>query len=287
MEKEIKLTSSELELIQIERKKEELKLKETKIKENQETEKKIESCKKEIANAITNGALQVKHTKEFFKDFGDEFEIETQQLNRTMNGSVYNYSDSNYVKVFKEEYNIPNAIIKHKNSKIFIKVEPHHTSSRGSWNTTNVGHRMFIQGMSYKIEQKAYKRASTVEKKILEFISEATETAYKDKLKAKLLNETNFGKLYPNATIKDKTLWSGGYEKNSTRYNTYHQQFAGKHITLINGVQLDVFAGWDYGKEKAVLKYMNIVYPKPTSPKGGTCFEVIEQLNSLEFNYNK
>ena len=289
MEKEIKLTPSELELIQIKRKKKELKLKEAKIKENQEIEKKIESCKNLMANAITNGTLQVKHTKEFFKDFGDEFKVEIQQLNKTMTGSIYKYgdSDSNYVEVFEEGYKVPNAIIKHKNSKIFIKVELHSISHRGLYHSTNVGHRMFIQGMSYEIEQKVYKRASTVEKKILESISEATETAHKGKLKAKLLNETDFGKLYPNATVVDKTLWDGGYYKNSNKYNKYHEQFAGKHITLINGVQLDIFAGWDYKKEKAVLKYTNIVYPKPTSPKGDTCFKVIDQLNSLEFNYNK
>ena len=146
------LTVEELALVQASREKAE----QEKAAKQAQFEKDITDKRAYAAKEMLRGEEQVKATYDYFKDFkSGEFEVVEYPLNKKISIKDWNTGEI----LFKEDYIINSAYIKHTESGRKIRVDEHFTYSK--WGgAKNNGYKMFVE-----FEARAYSKASTIETK--------------------------------------------------------------------------------------------------------------------------
>jgi hypothetical protein len=249
------LTVEELALVQAAREKAE----QEKAAKQAQLEKDITDKRAYAEKEILRGDQQVKATYDYFKDFkSGEFEVVEYPLNREIR-----IKDSNEI-LFKEDYVINSAYIKHIESGRKIRVDEHFTYSK--WGgAKNKDYKMFIG-----YEARAYSRVSTIETKLLAEINSIRAKQSAEKIRSAYIADLIETQPIPNAKIAEAYI-SSNYV--TSPYGLEIKYSNGSLVTCsINVTE----------KGEAILSVFNTEFPKPKI-EGETVMDKLQFISKLEF----
>ena len=188
-----------------------------------------------------------------------------------------------YKTIYKETFVDETAYIKYKNQPlihpgIWINVKEHHTGS--SWYDGSVGYRMFIRGCGYDLEDKAYKRPSTVINKIEEYVSTNQRETFVEEKQNEFIKILKKNPPIKGSKIEEIDIYSGGYK--GMHYNRYMNRYKGVKITLKNGVEMECSINVDEKGNTKLVQHKTTI-PKPNFK--GAPIDALDKLNELDFNF--
>ncbi len=250
------LTAEELALVQAAREKAE----QEKAAKQAQFEKDITDKRAYAAKKMLKGEEQVKATYDYFKDFkSGEFEVVEYPLNREIVIKDWNTREI----LFKEDYIINSAYIKHTETGRKIRVDEHMVSSR--FRSSSKGYKMFIG-----YEARAYSKVSTVETKLLNEINSIRAKQNADDIRDAYIDDLIETQPIPNAKIA-KTYISSNYV--TSPYGLEIQYSNGSLVTCsINVTE----------KGEAILSVFRTEFPKPKI-EGDTVMDKLKFISKLEF----
>ena len=185
--------------------------------------------------------------------------------------------DGNQTKTIASEikFTRKQAYIKYKNQPItygnlYVMVTAHGYGE----------HRMRINGVDYKTENREYKRVSTVMDKVKTHYERKNRAEIEDRLIKEFIDNLMKNPPYPNSVVKRKMVYQGGYRGNS--YNKFMYSHEGVEITLQNEIKVECKVV--VSRNEAMLVRHSIILPDKL---GSTTMDVLECLNKVEFQVNK
>jgi hypothetical protein len=229
------LTPEEMQLIELRRKEAALKKEQEEIQAQLRLSKDIEYAVKHIDAEIAQGEKQVAAAQKFFNDFSENYELKITETDKTktVEGKYTNPDnprENNYERevLWKKEYKVRNAYIKHKLSNAQIFIKEHFVYSKFS--SENKGFKMFI---FYNAKDTAYTNTKTVMQKIEDNIKAQQEKAEQE-------NKVK------NAKQQLVEAWSNvdGVAE-CKEHDRYIQQYHGKGYT-IEGVKIKTQNGIEF-----------------------------------------
>ena len=250
------LTVEELALVQAAHEKAE----QEKAAKQAQLEKQIEERRATATAAQLVGEKQVKATYDYFSQFNTvgEFEVVEYPLNREII-----IKDSNEI-LFKEDYVINSAYIKHIESGRKIRVDEHIIYSEWGRSKNN-GYKMFIG-----FEARAYKNVSTIETKLLNEINSKRAKQNAEEIRNTYIADLIETQPIPNAKIA-KAYISSNYV--TSPYGLEIQYSNGSLVTCsINVTE----------KGEAILSVFKTEFPKPKI-EGDTVMDKLQFISKLEF----
>lgn len=250
------LTAEELALVQAAREKAE----QEKAAKQAQLEKDITDKRAYAAKEMLRGEEQVKATYDYFKDFkSGEFEVVEYPLYREITIKDWNTREI----LFKEDYVVNSAYIKHTESGRKIRVDEHIVYSR--FRDSNKGYKMFIG-----YEARAYSKVSTVETKLLNEINSIRAKQSAEEIRDAYIADLIETQPIPNAKIA-KTYISSNYV--TSPYGLEIQYSNGSLVTCsINVTE----------KGEAILSVFRTEFPKPKI-EGDTVMDKLKFISKLEF----
>lgn len=278
----MKLTKEELELIKNKREKQ-------KSEEKEEYDKAVSNIKDTITSIISRNNRQIQATRDFVTELDSkDFTLYIQKVpdSRKREKATDEKDEKGftvYKTLYKESFVNETAYIKYKNKpidypNIYINVKEHHTGS--SWNYSSVGYRMFIRGCGYDLEEKAYKRPSTVINKIEGYIATNQREMFVEEKQNEFILLLQENPPIKGSKIKETLIYSGGYRGN--RYDKYMYRYKGVKITLKNGVEMECSIRVDEKGNTKLIQHKTTI-PKPSFK--GSPIDILDKLNKLNFNF--
>jgi hypothetical protein len=245
------LTVEELALVQAAREKAE----QEKAAKQAQFEKDITDKRAYAAKEMLKGEEQVKATYDYFKDFkSGEFEVVEYPLYREITIKDWNTREI----LFKEDYVVNSAYVKHIESGRKIRVDEHIVYSK--WDRSkNKGYKMFIG-----YEARAYSKASTVETKLLNEINSIRVQQNAEQIKDAFITELISNPPFPNSIVE----------------NDYMINYKQIRIKFENGVIAKCIVHVEDGK--AYLSIYSTEFPKPKI-EGDTVMDKLKFISKLEF----
>jgi hypothetical protein len=250
------LTAEELALVQAAREKAE----QEKAAKQAQFEKQIEARRATATAAQLVGEKQVKATYDYFSQFNTvgEFEVVEYPLNREII-----IKDANGI-LFKEDYVINSAYIKHIESGRKIRVDEHIIYSKWGRSKNN-GYKMFIE-----FEARAYSKSSTIETKLLNEINSKRAKQNADDIRDAFIDELIANSPIPNTTIEKEYILSNYVSSRNGIVINYDN--GSKVICSINVTE----------KGEAILSVFSTHFPKP-KVEGETVMDKLKFISKLEF----
>jgi len=250
------LTVEELALVQAAREKAE----QEKAAKQAQFEKDITDKRAYAEKEILRGDQQVKATYDYFKDFkSGEFEVVEYPLYREITIKDWNVREI----LFKEDYVVNSAYVKHIESGRKIRVDEHFVYSK--FGRSNKGYKMFIE-----FEARAYSKASTIETKLLNEINSIRAKQSAEEIRSAYIADLIETQPIPNAKIA-KAYISSNYV--TSPYGLEIQYSNGSLVTCsINVTE----------KGEAILSVFKTEFPKPKI-EGDTVMDKLKFISKLEF----
>ena len=250
------LTVEELALVQAAREKAE----QEKAAKQAQFEKDITDKRAYAAKEMLRGEQQVKATYDYFKDFkSGEFEVVEYPLYREITIKDWNTREI----LFKEDYVVNSAYVKHIESGRKIRVDEH--SVYGKFGRSNKGYKMFIE-----FEARAYSKVSTVETKLLNEINSIRAKQSAEEIRDAYIADLIETQPIPNAKIA-KAYISSNYV--TSPYGLEIQYSNGSLVTCSISVT---------EKGEAILSVFKTEFPKPKI-EGDTVMDKLKFISKLEF----
>jgi hypothetical protein len=250
------LTAEELALVQAAREKAE----QEKAAKQAQFEKDITDKRAYAEKEILRGEKQVKATYDYFKGFkSGEFEVVEYPLYREITIKDWNVREI----LFKEDYVVNSAYVKHIESGRKIRVDEHFVYSK--FGRSNKGYKMFIE-----FEARAYSKASTIETKLLNEINSIRAKQSAEEIRSAYIADLIETQPIPNAKIA-KAYISSNYV--TSPYGLEIQYSNGSLVTCsINVTE----------KGEAILSVFKTEFPKPKI-EGDTVMDKLKFISKLEF----
>ena len=251
------LTVEELALVQAAREKAE----QEKAAKQAQFEKDITDKRAYAAKEMLRGEQQVKATYDYFKDFkSGEFVVVEYPLYREIVIKNWNTGEI----LFKEDYIINSAYIKHTESGRKIRVDEHFVYSKFGRSKNN-GYKMFME-----FEPRAYSKVSTIETKLLNKINSIRAKQSEEEIRNAYIADLIETQPIPNAKIT-KAYISSNYV--TSTYGLEIQYSNGSLVTCsINVTE----------KGEAILSVFKTEFPKPKI-EGDTVMDKLKFISKLEF----
>ena len=283
----MELTKEELELVKIKRE-ETAQLKANHLKRHfKDIQDKIEMNERRVNDIKRNQELQILAARRFVNEMSDpDFTLFVKEWEDESRGIIWDYDyqrnpirdkDGNQTKTIASEikFTRKQAYIKYKNQPItygnlYVMVTAHGYGE----------HRMRINGVDYKTENREYKRVSTVMDKVKTHYERKNRAEIEDRLIEEFIVNLIENPPYKDSVVKRRMVYQGGYRGNS--YNKFMYSHEGVEITLQNGIKIEckVFVS----RNEAMLSRHSIVLPDKL---GSTTMDVLECLNKVEFQVNR
>jgi hypothetical protein len=283
----MELTKEELELVKIKR--EEIAQLKAEYQERlkKDIQGKKEMNERRVNDIKRNQELQILAARRFVNEMSDpDFTLFIKEWEDESRGIIWDYDyqrnpirdkNGSQTKTIASEikFTRKQAYIKYKNQPItygnlYVMVTAHGYGE----------HRMRINGVDYKTENKEYKRVSTVMDKVKTHYERKNRAEIEDRLIKEFIDNLMENPPYPDSVVKRRMVYQGGYRGNS--YNKFMYSHEGVEITLQNGIKIEckVFVS----RNEAMLSRHSIVLPDKL---GSTTMDVLECLNKVEFQVNK
>jgi hypothetical protein len=283
----MELTKEELELVKIKR--EEIAQLKAEYQERlkKDIQGKKEMNERRVNDIKRNQELQILAARRFVNEMSDpDFTLFIKEWEDESRGIIWDYDyqrnpirdkNGSQTKTIASEikFTRKQAYIKYKNQPItygnlYVMVTAHGYGE----------HRMRINGVDYKTENKEYKRVSTVMDKVKTHYERKNRAEIEDRLIKEFIDNLMENPPYPDSVVKRRMVYQGGYRGNS--YNKFMYSHEGVEITLHNGIKIEckVFVS----RNEAMLSRHSIVLPDKL---GSTTMDVLECLNKVEFQVNK
>lgn len=278
----MELTKEELELIKEKREQQ-------KAEEKEEYDKAVSNIQDTITSVVNRNNRQIQATRNFIDELdSNDFTLYIQKVpDSRKREKATDEKDENgrtiYKTLYKETFVNETAYIKYKNQPlihpgIWINVKEHHTGS--SWHYSSVGYRMFIRGCGYDLEDKAYKRPSTVINKIEGYIAINQREIFVEEKQNEFIKILKNDPPIKGSKIQETLIYSGGYRGN--HYDKYMHRYKGVKITLKNGVEMECRINVDEKGNTKLVQHKTTI-PKPNFK--GAPIDVLDKLNELDFNF--
>jgi hypothetical protein len=283
----MELTKEELELVKIKR--EEIAQLKAEYQERlkKDIQGKKEMNERRVNDIKRNQELQILAARRFVNEMSDpDFTLFIKEWEDESRGIIWDYDyqrnpirdkNGSQTKTIASEikFTRKQAYIKYRNQPItygnlYVMVTAHGYGE----------HRMRINGVDYKTENKEYKRVSTVMDKVKTHYERKNRAEIEDRLIKEFIDNLMENPPYPDSVVKRRMVYQGGYRGNS--YNKFMYSHEGVEITLQNGIKIEckVFVS----RNEAMLSRHSIVLPDKL---GSTTMDVLECLNKVEFQVNK
>jgi hypothetical protein len=283
----MELTKEELELVKIKR--EEIAQLKAEYQERlkKDIQGKKEMNERRVNDIKRNQELQILAARRFVNEMSDpDFTLFIKEWEDESRGIIWDYDyqrnpirdkNGSQTKTIASEikFTRKQAYIKYRNQPItygnlYVMVTAHGYGE----------HRMRINGVDYKTENKEYKRVSTVMDKVKTHYERKNREEIEDRLIKEFIDNLMENPPYPDSVVKRRMVYQGGYRGNS--YNKFMYSHEGVEITLQNGIKIEckVFVS----RNEAMLSRHSIVLPDKL---GSTTMDVLECLNKVEFQVNK
>jgi len=252
------LTVEELALVQAAREKAE----QEKADKQARLEKNITDKRAYATKEIAIGEQQVKATYDYFSQFNTVGEFEVVEYPKNKEISIKNRETGEIL--FKEDYIINSAYIKHIETGRKINVIEHHVYGKYGRSKNN-GYKMFIG-----YESRAYSKATTIETKLLNEINakrakqnaeDIRDTYIADLIKTQPISNAKIGKIYI--------------------YSDYITNKNGIEIKYDNGSRVICSINVTENGE-AILSVFSTEFPKPKI-EGETVMDKLNFISKLEF----
>ena len=283
----MELTKEELELVKVKR--EEIAQLKAEYQERlkKDIQDKKEMNERRVNDIKRNQELQILAARRFVNEMSDpDFTLFVKEREDESRGIIWDYDyqrnpirdkDGNQTKTIASEikFTRKQAYIKYKNQPItygnlYVMVTAHGYGE----------HRMRINGVDYKTENKEYKRVSTVMDKVKTHYERKNRAEIEDRLIKEFIDNLMENPPYPNSVVKRKMVYQGGYRGNS--YNKFMYSSVGVDIILQNGIKVECKVV--VSRNEAILVRHSITLPDKL---GSTTMDVLECLNKVEFQVNK
>ena len=283
----MELTKEELELVKIKREETAQLKAEYQERLKKDIQDKKEMNERRVNDIKRNQELQILAARRFVNEMSDpDFTLFVKEWEDESRGIIWDYDyqrnpirdkDGNQTKTIASEikFTRKQAYIKYKNQPItygnlYVMVTAHGYGE----------HRMRINGVDYKTENREYKRVSTVMDKVKTHYERKNREEIEDKLIKEFIDNLMENPPYPDSVVKRKMVYQGGYRGNS--YNKFMYSHEGVEITLQNGIKVECKVV--VSRNEAMLVRHSIILPDKL---GSTTMDVLECLNKVEFQVNK
>ena len=283
----MELTKEELELVKIKREETAQLKAEYQERLKKDIQDKKEMNERRVNDIKRNQELQILAARRFVNEMSDpDFTLFVKEWEDESRGIIWDYDyqrnpirdkDGNQTKTIASEikFTRKQAYIKYKNQPItygnlYVMVTAHGYGE----------HRMRINGVDYKTENREYKRVSTVMDKVKTHYERKNRAEIEDRLIKEFIDNLMENPPYPNSVVKRKMVYQGGYRGNS--YNKFMYSHEGVEITLQNGIKVECKVV--VSRNEAMLVRHSIILPDKL---GSTTMDVLECLNKVEFQVNK
>jgi len=283
----MELTKEELELVKIKREETAQLKAEYQERLKKDIQDKKEMNERRVNDIKRNQELQILAARRFVNEMSDpDFTLFVKEWEDESRGIIWDYDyqrnpirdkDGNQTKTIASEikFTRKQAYIKYKNQPItygnlYVMVTAHGYGE----------HRMRINGVDYKTENREYKRVSTVMDKVKTHYERKNRAEIEDRLIKEFIDNLMENPPYPNSVVKRKMVYQGGYRGNS--YNKFMYSHEGVEITLQNGIKVECKVV--VSRNEAMLVRHSIILPNKL---GSTTMDVLECLNKVEFQVNK
>ena len=225
----VELTPAELEMIVLKREQDELIKKEKELQKQAKIEKKLLEHERIIEGINKTEKEQLHYSQEYKNELGEDWKIKIEYTDKTLNSSIFDEETRNYVIVHSTPYTAQTAKI--INGKYVVKV------SKESNKRDHI-YYMFLSGpdISWMASERAYKKASTINKKIVG-LKEIKENKIKlaQKQSSSLQQVVDKMKIeYPGAEISIKKEYERVMYTKKRDYEEYN------HLTIVfnNGIKI-------------------------------------------------
>ena len=283
----MELTKEELELVKIKREETAQLKAEYQERLKKDIQDKKEMNERRVNDIKRNQELQILAARRFVNEMSDpDFTLFVKEWEDESRGIIWDYDyqrnpirdkDGNQTKTIASEikFTRKQAYIKYKNQPItygnlYVMVTAHGYGE----------HRMRINGVDYKTENREYKRVSTVMDKVKTHYERKNRAEIEDRLIKEFIDNLMENPPYPDSVVKRKMVYQGGYRGNS--YNKFMYSHEGVEITLQNGIKVECKVV--VSRNEAMLVRHSIILPNKL---GSTTMDVLECLNKVEFQVNK
>ena len=283
----MELTKEELELVKIKREETAQLKAEYQERLKKDIQDKKEMNERRVNDIKRNQELQILAARRFVNEMSDpDFTLFVKEWEDESRGIIWDYDyqrnpirdkDGNQTKTIASEikFTRKQAYIKYKNQPItygnlYVMVTAHGYGE----------HRMRINGVDYKTENREYKRVSTVMDKVKTHYERKNRAEIEDRLIKEFIDNLMENPPYPDSVVKRKMVYQGGYRGNS--YNKFMYSHEGVEITLQNGIKVECKVV--VSRNEAMLVRHSIILPDKL---GSTTMDVLECLNKVEFQVNK
>ena len=283
----MELTKEELELVKIKREETAQLKAEYQERLKKDIQDKKEMNERRVNDIKRNQELQILAARRFVNEMSDpDFTLFVEEREDESRSIIWDYDyqrnpirDKNgeQTKTIASEikFTRKQAYIKYKNQPItygnlYVMVTAHGYGE----------HRMRINGVDYKTENREYKRVSTVMDKVKTHYERKNRAEIEDRLIKGFIDNLMENPPYPDSVVKRKMVYQGGYRGNS--YNKFMYSHEGVEITLQNGIKVECKVV--VSRNEAMLVRHSIILPDKL---GSTTMDVLECLNKVEFQVNK
>ena len=283
----MELTKEELELVKIKREETAQLKAEYQEKLKKDIQDKKEMNERRVNDIKRNQELQILAARRFVNEMSDpDFTLFVEEREDESRSIIWDYDyqrnpirdkNGSQTKTIASEikFTRKQAYIKYKNQPItygnlYVMVTAHGYGE----------HRMRINGVDYKTENREYKRVSTVMDKVKTHYERKNREEIEDRLIKEFIDNLMENPPYPDSVVKRKMVYQGGYRGNS--YNKFMYSSVGVDIILQNVIKVECKVV--VSRNEAILVRHSITLPNKL---GSTTMDVLECLNKVEFQVKK
>lgn len=264
----VELTPAELEMIVLKREQDELIKKEKELQKQAKIEKKLLEHERVMEGINKAEKEQLHYSQEYKNELGEGWEIKIEYTDKTFNSSIFDEETGSYVIVHSTPYTAQTAKI--INGEYVVKVT---RDGNKEYYKKDHNYYMFLSGpdISWMASERAYKKASTINKKIAG-LKEIKENKIKlaQKQSSALQQVVDKMKIeYPGVEISTKKV----YERVIYTKRDYEEY---NHLTIVfnNGIKITYKVYSDGSLSRKEIEFGEVKNP----------WELMSILNKIDLN---
>lgn len=199
---------------QIEQLQEKLKAEQEALEKKKRDAEKIEQMHKSIEEFQASAKRHEDAVKDYFAkindDYPNQYKLKTEVKNKSFKAYNYLGMDIDDEILASKEVEYQYTVIQFKkNPEVYIEVKVHTVYRRNSFHGTNEGYKMFINGLDWEYERRAYSRPKGIHKRITQALQEreAKRVAAQQKASAYEKAVENTKQKYPEAEVKRDSIY--------------------------------------------------------------------------------